>query len=277
MWQPVAVTGARNPLVVIVAYRNTSALENALRDLGGVHDVLVVDNGSEATVRELVARHRGDYLDPGCNVGFAAAVNLASASRSGRDVLLLNPDARISARGIGGLVAALEAERDLCAIAPRLVDEVGHPQRVEWPIPSPREEIVKALNLEGLLRPRATFLAGAVLLLNAEALDDVGPFDERYFLYAEECDWQLRALRRGWRVKVVEDIYARHLGGGSSGDERIRNRHFSESAALFGLKWYGRHGWGLMRASSVLGTVIRLVLTAPFRAQRERYARQLRR
>jgi GT2 family glycosyltransferase len=271
-----APMGEGNPLVVIVAYRNTSALANALRALGGVHDVLVIDNGADNGVRELVASAGAAYVSPGRNVGFAAAVNVALANRNGRDLLLVNPDARVSAYGIRRLLAVLEADRGLCAVAPRLVDEDGRPQRVEWPIPSPVTEVVKALGLERIVRLRATFLSGAVLLLNAEALDDVGLFDERYFLYAEECDWQLRALRRGWRAKLVDDVYARHLGGGSSEDEDVRNRFFWESACRFGLKWYGRGGWRVMRTSFVLGSVVRLVIAAPFSKERARYARQLR-
>ena len=105
---------------------------------------------------------------------------------------------------------------------------------------------------------------------------DIGPFDERFFLYAEECDWQVRGLRRGWRLKLVEDVCARHSGGGSSGNERIRDRHFYESAALFGLKWHGRRGWLEMRAASVLGTLLRLMITAAMPSRRERYVRQFR-
>jgi GT2 family glycosyltransferase len=268
--------GEENLLVVIVAYRNTSALATALRALGGAHEVLVVDNDADTYVNELVSRAGATYVTPGRNIGFAAAVNIALARRKGRDLLLLNPDARISAYGIERLLAVLEADRGVCAVAPRVVDEDGHPQRVEWAVPSPREEIIKALHLERLLRPRATFLIGAVLLLNADALDDVGPFDERFFVYAEECDWQLRAFRRGWRIKLVDDVYARHLGGGSSGDEHVRNELFSESAARFGLKWYGRRGWRVMRISYLLGTLVRLVVAAPLPRERARYARQLR-
>ena len=114
-------------------------------------------------------------------------------------------------------------------------------------------------------------------MLRAEALDDVGLFDERFFLYAEECDWQLRALRRGWRIKLVDGLQAAHSGGGSSDDEAVRDGYFHESAALFGLKWYGRRGWAIMRAASVFGTVLRLAVSVPVRSRRNHYARQLHR
>jgi GT2 family glycosyltransferase len=115
------------------------------------------------------------------------------------------------------------------------------------------------------------------LLLRAEALNEVGRFDERFFLYAEECDWQLRALRRGWRLRLAADIVAEHAGSGSSAVEAVRDRHARRSADLFARKWYGRRGWVSMQIASLLGTTLRLVFSLHQPTQRARYARELRR
>jgi GT2 family glycosyltransferase len=275
LWQPDAEMADHDPLVIIVAFRNTDSLGDALCGLGPGSRVIVVDNGDEGEVRRLAERHGAEYMTPGRNIGFAAAVNLGMSRRDRENVLLLNPDARVSHETVKALVTALEADRTVCAVAPAIVGDDGLPQRVEWPIPSPRVELAKALRLERLLPPRETFLIGAVLLLRAEALDDVGPFDERFFLYAEECDWQLRALRRGWRVKVVHGVQAGHAGGGSSADARLRDVHFYRSAALFGLKWYGRRGWALMRIASAGGAALRLIVSLPVASRRRHYAREL--
>jgi GT2 family glycosyltransferase len=104
---------------------------------------------------------------------------------------------------------------------------------------------------------------------------DVGPLDERFFLYAEECDWQLRALERGWHVKLVNDVEAIHAGSGSSPVEDLRRRHFRESAELFGRKWYGDRGWASMQGASLLGASVRLALSLHRPAERARYGREL--
>jgi GT2 family glycosyltransferase len=265
-----------DPLVVIVAYRNTGSLEAAVGSLGPGHPLLVVDNGGDKEVQTLVEDYGGRYVNPGRNVGFAAAVNIALADRDGRDVLLLNPDARVSPELPRALKAVLDDDPRVAAVAPRLVDAKGHPQRVEWPIPSPRQEWINALKLGRLLPSADVFFVGAVLLLRGEALEDVGAFDERFFLYAEECDWQLRVLRRGWRLKLAENVEAQHGGGGSSELESVRQMYFRSSAALFGRKWYGRSGWATMRAGSLLGSLLRLVVSLSRPSQRSRYARQLR-
>jgi GT2 family glycosyltransferase len=265
-----------DPLIVIVAYHNTPDLAAVLESIGPGQAVLVVDNGVDDDVRQLVDSYGGLYLTPGSNVGFAAAVNLALSRRDGRDVLLVNPDARLTPDLPNALRAVMERDARIAAVAPRLRDRDGVRQQVEWPIPSPREEWVKALKLQWLSPPKHVFLIGAVLLLRSDAVDDVGLFDERFFLYAEECDWQLRAVKRGWRLQLASDCTAEHSGGGSSEANSAREAHFYRSATLFAVKWYGRRGLASMRLAALLGNVLRLGVNVFRPEQRAHYARLLR-
>lgn len=262
--------------MVIIAFRNTAQLAKALTSLGPGHKLVVVDNGRDFQVEELVLGYGGRYLAPGRNLGFAAGVNRALAECPGQDLLVLNPDVRVSPDLPRALAAHLDDDRRIAAIAPRLNYPDGTEQQVLWPIPSPREAWIDALKLRRVFPPRRIFLIGAVLLLRAEALIDIGRFDERFFLYAEESDWQLRALRRGWRLKLADDLVALHAGGGSSEAEDMRARHARRSAELFASKWYGRRGWASMRAASLVGTTLRLVVSLHRPLQRARYARELR-
>src|SRR4051794_16349210 len=100
------VTRAASPIVVIVAYHNTEDLRAALGGLGQGIEAVVVDNGVDAEVESLCRSVGARYVSPGSNVGFAAAVNLglrAARADGPRDVLLLNPDARISSDDVGRL------------------------------------------------------------------------------------------------------------------------------------------------------------------------------
>lgn len=268
---------AAEPTVLIVAYRNTAQLAGALTSLGPGHALVVVDNGADPQVQQIVDDYGGRYLAPGRNVGFAAGVNIGLTECNGHDVLLLNPDVRVSPEMPRALTAVLHEDPRIAAVAPRLRYPNGMPQQVVWPVPSPREAWIDALKLRRAFPPRRVFLIGAVLLLRAEALIDVGRFDERFFLYAEECDWQLRALRRGWQLKLAEDAVAVHAGSGSSEVEDVRKRHSRESAQFFVQKWYGPRGRASMRAASLLGTTLRLAFSFHRPSQRARYARELRR
>jgi GT2 family glycosyltransferase len=106
-----------------------------------------------------------------------------------------------------------------------------------------------------------------VLLLRGAAIDSIGTFDERFFLYAEETDWQLRALKAGWRVGLALDATAMHLSGGTSADPARRELLFDASAERFVRKWYGMLGWQLFRFASILAALRRLVMARDVEAK----------
>lgn len=256
--------------LVVVAYGSPAPLEPCLAALGDEHHPIVVDNSSLTETRVAVERHGGTYLDPGRNLGFAAGVNYAlrHAHRPDADVLLLNPDAVVSPEAIAALHDRLVADPRAACAAPSQTDpETGEAARVAWPFPSPAGAWIEALGM-GSARTRADFLIGAVLLLRAEALTDVGLLDERFFLYAEETDWQLRATRRGWHVLPCQDIVATHVGAGTGGDPWRRETYFHASHERFIRKHYGVAGWQLFRMAAIVGAGIRVALGHGERRQR---------
>ncbi len=251
------------PEVVLVAYGSPALVRAALEPLVGKLPLTVVDNSSLPEIREIVELAGGRYLDPGRNGGFAAGVNHALAHRQApdRDVLLLNPDAVVSTEDVLHLQRTLHARPRTASVGPVQVDGDGHPARVVWPYPSPLAAWVEAVGLGRLRRAPAdrSFVVGSVLLLSADALADVGPFDERFFLYAEETDWAYRANRAGWRHVVDHDVVAVHLGGATSSDAARRDTHFYASQEHFQRKHFGALGWSVARAGAVAGAAARSV------------------
>ena len=207
--------------VVVVAYGAPELLDGCLTRLEGSLPVLVVDNSSDPAVRAVVERPRRGLPRSGRNLGFAAGVNFGLAHRRDADdpdsvdVLLLNPDAAITPGDISRLHDHLRADDDLACVAPAQVDPVtGEAARVGWPFPTPARAWLEALGL-GRLGRRTDFLIGSVLLLRGAALRQVGPFDERFFLYAEETDWQRRASDLGWTGGSVPGCSGHPRGGGN--------------------------------------------------------------
>jgi GT2 family glycosyltransferase len=247
--------------VVVVAYGAPELVRGAIEPLVRDFPVTVVDNSSLPEIRAVAEELGAVYLDPSRNGGFAAGVNHALANRraEGADVLLVNPDAVVSPTDVRELHRALLAAPDLASVGPLQIDGAGIPARVAWPFPSPTRAWMEALGL-GFLRRREDFVIGSVLLLRAEALDDVGGLDERFFLYAEETDWAYRAHRRGWRHAVVSGARAMHLGGATSSDPGRRETHFHASQERYQRKHFGAGGWRAVRAAAVLGSVVRAVL-----------------
>jgi GT2 family glycosyltransferase len=235
--------------VLVVAYGPLDPLRECLTSVG-LHAVLVVDNGQDERVRQLCAELGMRYVRADTNRGFAAGVNLGLAALDAdSDVLLLNPDAVLAPGAVAALQTALHADVRLAAVAPRLVSPDGVALRVRWPMPGPAQVWRDALGLAPA-RAADTFVVGTCLLLRREALAQVGGFDERYFLYAEEADWQRRALAAGWKVGVAEDVVVVHAEHGSSADPLERTRRFTSSALLFADRWYGPVGAALYRGGA---------------------------
>lgn len=263
-----AVTGASfdrlPPQVVVVAYGPAGPLELALAPLADLA-VTIVDNSSSAEARDVARRYGATYIDPGRNLGFAAGVNraldsLAERGLAGSDVLLLNPDAVVTRESIDLLQRELHRDHGVACVAPdQRHPDNGLPERVAWPFPSPGAAWLGALGL-GRLDRRRGFVIGSVLLLSADAVADVGRFDERFFLYAEETDWQFRAFKRGWRTLLVSEAFATHVGGGTSEDPGLRDVLFHRSLMIYMAKHYGPVGAALYRAAMVLGAAVRALL-----------------
>jgi GT2 family glycosyltransferase len=255
--------------VVVVAFGAPQLLEACLAALGGMLPVTVVDNSSRADVRAVSDRHGVRYVDPGCNLGFAGGVNVGLAHRPSDtgDVLLLNPDAEVTPDQIARLARCLHARPGLACVAPRQVDgRGGGEDRVGWPFPTPAGAWLEAMGL-GRLRRKVEFVIGSVLLIRGDVLNEVGAFDERFFLYAEETDWQRRAADHGWGVAVCAEVTAVHLGAGTGGDTAAREAHFHASHERYVRKHFGSRGWTVYRFAVLTGAALRALLLSGQRAR----------
>lgn len=262
--------------VVVVAYHAADELDRALAPLGDL-PVTVVDNSQSDAVRAVAAAHSATYVRTEANLGFAAGANRALRPRlagAPADVLLLNPDAVITADGVATLASSLRASPRAAAIAPRVVGESGRDERVHWPFPSPWWQWLEAVGL-ARLRGGATFAIGAVLLLRWEALQEVGLLDERFFLYAEETDWQYRARSLGWETQRDDRVVATHVGAASSADERYRTLLFHAAHELYVRKWHGTSGWFVYRSAAIAGAAARTVLLRGRRQDEARFRLRL--
>jgi len=262
--------------VVVVAYGPPDILAGALAALGPGYPTVVVDNSSSPATAAVVRAAGARYVDPGVNLGFAAGVNvgLESFDDPTRDVLLLNPDARITPAALERLHDELRAHPDVACVAPaQHTPGSATPARARWPWHTPASAWAEAVGLSRRrLRSSRYFLAGAVLLVRKAALAEVGTFDERYFLYSEDEDWQRRALGCGWQVRFCPDVTAEHAAGGTESDGTRLQLRLHGAIERYVRKWYGPGGWALYRAGMLFGQALRW---ARYRGERRRAARRL--
>jgi hypothetical protein len=278
---------------VIVASHNTHAyLERCLRALGESHEVIVVDSLSSDGSRELV-RDRFPHVrlvELDANLGYGGALNRGVALASGAYLLLMNADAWPQEEAVERLVAFAESEPGAGVVGPRLVNPDGTLQPSVRGFPTlwrlateylflrrlaPRSRLLNAFYGAGFdhrSQRNAEFLVGAVLLVRREVLDELGGFDERFFMYNEEVDLCYRARAAGWRVVFWPGAEFVHVGGASTAP--VRSEMYREqlrSHICFLAKHRGLQEAERARKLMAMAMQLRaLVFTVLARAERRR-------
>ena len=214
---------------------------------------LVADSGSSDSTPEAIEHEFPDVRVFRCvNLGFAHANNVALRAARGRYVLLLNPDIEIEEGRFADLVAALDERPEVGAasVLQRGADGSLLPSIRRFPSPfrdfgealfCPRWPLlrhVQELDLEFdryLEERRADWLSGAFLVARRETVEQVGPLDERFFLYSEEIDWCYRIRHAGWDIRHLPVMEVTHHCGSYSPERAAELCH---SRLLFARKHF---------------------------------------
>lgn len=263
--------------VVIVNYNSGARLAGSLerlRALRGIAEVVVVDNGSTDGSAAGAGGGGGGgsgsgngvrRVDCGENSGFARAANRGVAETRGDLVLLLNPDMLLTGDGLARLVERLRADDRLGAVGPRIREAAGVDQSGLLPFPSNGRLLREALFLPGARAAAggngaATgWLQAGCLLLRRAAFEEVGGFDEGFFLYYEDVDLFWRLHGAGWRVAIEPAAEAIHDAGERDaryGAEKIRHLH--EGLLGFYRKHYPGERRRSLRRILIIRSLIRL-------------------
>ncbi len=275
------MSGAPDLSVVVVTHNGRemalTTLRSALAATGTASvEWLVVDAGSTDGTPDAIEEEFGQArVLRRENRGFAASNNVALEEARGRYVLLLNPDVEIRSGTFGELVAAMDArpELGLASVVQRGADGALQPSIRRFP--SPLRSLGEALfaahwPVLGTLQQADTrpsryeregsveWVVGAFLIARREAVQAVGPMDERFFLYSEETDWCYRFWQAGWPVAHLPVmVITHHSGSGKGGDLMPQLSH---SRLLFATKHYGLTASAGIRASLALRHAIRVVV-----------------
>jgi GT2 family glycosyltransferase len=242
---------------VVVTYDALPWIEQCLASVAGAPTV-VVDNGSSDGTRDVVReRFPAVRLVEAENRGLAAGWNRGIAETDAEHVLVLNADAWLVEDALDRLVALADATPRAAVVAPRLLDPDGTLQRSVRGFPTPWRLATEYLYLRKLA-PRSRVLnafygagfdhdstravewvMGACFLVRRSAYDDVGPFDERFFLFSEEVDWMRRATDARWSIVFTPDARCVHVGGAAHGGRMLRE---NVRGQLLYLTLHGRPG-----------------------------------
>jgi GT2 family glycosyltransferase len=247
--------------VVIVAYRSRELLRRCLGALF-VHApqrpmaVSVVDNASRDGTAEMIAREYPQVrlFANDANLGFSAANNIAIRAGHGDYVLALNPDTEMTSGALDRLCELMDANPDIGISGPALARADGSPDHAaKRSFPTP----ISALgHFTGVGRrresgPLAAYRApeiaegpvdavnGAFMLMRRRALEQVGLFDEGYWMYMEDLDLCYRFAEAGWVTWYEPSVTVRHLKAGTSGEHRAPRLNYAFHYGM--LRFYRSH------------------------------------
>lgn len=242
MSKDLADGGGGRTAVVVVNYESGSVLARGVASLEGEGpaELVVVDNGStDGSVDELRRGCPGVVvIDPGRNLGYGAAANRGVAATRSELILVCNPDLSVIPGALTEMVRALDSDPTIAVVGPlirtpegdrypsarqfpSMIDAAGHAMLGQF---APQNPFTRAyqhadLALEVDTVSPVDWVSGSCFLVRREAFEQVGGFDERYFMYLEEVDLCWRLGKVGWRVVYAPAAVVNHQQGVST------NRH----------------------------------------------------
>ena len=260
--------------VIIVAYRSRDELGPCLASLpqtlaGAPVEVIVVDNSPAEGAGELVRRDFPwvRYLAPGENLGFGRASNLGYRQAAGDLILFLNPDTVANEPALEHLVRRLQAEPGIGLLSPQLIQADGTMDLAcRRSIPTLWDGFCRASGLAAAFPGRRLFagynltylpangthdvgaINGAFMLTRRAVLEQVGLFDEAFFMYGDDLDLCIRVARAGWRIVYDGRVQIVHLKGVSVAKdyERMARAIFDANRDVY-LKHFNPRGSRLVR------------------------------
>lgn len=243
--------------VVVVNYNAGPLLAQCIASLldEPVQSIIVVDNASTDDSLAYLETHCHDrrltIIRNSKNLGFSVGCNIGTCASIAPHILYLNPDSQVEPGALRKLLDVVDSASDIGMAGGFLCNPDGSEQpggrRV---FPTPRRALIRAFGLSflGKLFPRyfSDFLlfreplplgpvdveaiSGACMMVKRDAIQQVGLWDEGYFLHCEDLDWCMRFRQNGQRVMFVPDARIMHWW-----------RACSQSRPIF-VEWHKHHG-----------------------------------
>lgn len=204
-------------------------------------NIYVSDNGSHdnslALLRNNITDPRLHIIENNANLGFAKGNNKALPLTTANYILFLNPDCIVQPTTLERLIAQMQIRPEVGMAGCLILNPDGTEQAgCRRNIPNPWTGLVRAFNLKKLqkLNPRlfndfvldkqplpdapitVEAISGAFMLVTRAALEQVGPWDEGYFLHCEDLDWCMRFGQANQKILFVPEITVSHVKGACS-------------------------------------------------------------
>ena len=242
--------------ILIVNYESEQFLAPCLNSIHSrmddiSYEGIIIDNGSESDIQELIKKFPlFKLIQNNRNFGFSFAVNQGIEASNGKYILLLNPDSVVGKQSIAKLISFLESNPKIGIVGAKVFEKDGKKVQLSCrSFPSFKTVFFNRYSLMTKLFPKnkwsanyllanwdhscireVDWVSGCCMVLRREMLDQIGLFDNRFFMYNEDVDICLRAKKNEWQVFYFPEFEVKHHIGGSSNlikKQMIIERHKS--------------------------------------------------
>ncbi|MGZ0080389.1 glycosyltransferase family 2 protein [Methylomonas sp. YC3] len=250
-------------------------------------EIIVIDNASEDDSLNALLTIPGVRVERNSeNLGFAAGCNQGIKLASTNNLLFINPDCFVEKHALQDLMNELALDYHIGMVGGFLINPDGTEQAGgRRAIPTPWRSFVRAFGLSRLDNrwPRLFFdfhlhkqplpekpieveaISGACMLVKRQAIEDVGEWDDGYFLHCEDLDWCMRFRQKGWKIKFVPTAKIAHVHGACGRSRPLFVEWHKHKGMLRFYRKFFRHQYpgGLMTLVA-LGVWFRFLLVAGY-------------
>jgi N-acetylglucosaminyl-diphospho-decaprenol L-rhamnosyltransferase len=245
--------------VIIVTYNSAHCIMDLGKSLREFPHIVVVDNNSDddTIFHTTVHLPKALVIQNSMNMGFGAANNKGLINVKTKFCLLLNPDCEINIHSALKMIESALIFPSAAIIAPQLI---GKNSKLEinyrWP------KTLWSSNGPGADGCCSVgFACGAALLLNMDLMQDIGFFDESFFLYYEDDDLCHRVFNAKKSIIINPEVKLVHSSRGSVRgknplkSEYIRGYHHAQSKILYARKYKSLKKSNALRLMTLLGAI----------------------
>ena len=217
--------------VVINTFNSEDKIRQCLNSINTSAKIIIIENSKNLRFKDETEKEFSNvncFLS-GQNLGYAKGNNFGLSKVKSDYALILNPDAFLEKGTLDRLLITANKYKDFSIIGPAKQDEFSNIERED-----DKADVFKVNTLKGF-----------AMFLNLKQFEDIGFFDENFFIYLEEIDLCKRLLKKDKKIYLDKKVLINHLGG-SSHNEKInfemelsRNRHWMWSTFYYNKKHFG--------------------------------------
>lgn len=256
--------------IVLLNYKSKGLLRQCIKGILAVahrrtYEIIVVDNASHDGTPEMIAK---EFPEARCivspiNSGFGPGNNIGIRGALGKYIVIMNPDVVVLDDGLDRLADYMDAHPRVGIMAPQLVNPDRSIQYSCYQFPTPMIPVYRRTPFGKLAAGKRAVRAylmqdwdhaserevdwvlGACMVMRREMLDQIGLFDDQFFLYFEDTDLARRAWGAGWRVvynPAVQFVHY-HKRESSGGIIKALRNKVTRIHIQSGIKYFRKY-WG---------------------------------